>query len=66
MQTAVQNSSIGSRTRSEQQSDMKRDVGGESSDLRNRDIGSDKVDIWYNVFPPHSPQFFFKLVLVLD
>ncbi|XP_023522474.1 large proline-rich protein BAG6-like isoform X2 [Cucurbita pepo subsp. pepo] len=44
VQTAVQNSSIGSRTRSEQQSDMKRDVGGESSDLRNRDIGSDKRD----------------------
>ncbi|XP_022982313.1 large proline-rich protein BAG6-like isoform X1 [Cucurbita maxima] len=44
VQTAVQNSSFGSRARSEQQSDMKRDVGGESSDLRNPDIGSDKRD----------------------
>lgn len=66
MQTAVQNSSIGSGAGSEQQSDTKRDVGGESSESlprRNPEIGSDKVDIWYNIFS-HSPQFFFKLVLV--
>ena len=50
VRTAVQNSSIGSGQGSEQQSDTKRDMGGESSESlpgRDSETGNDKVHIWF-------------------
>lgn len=69
MQTAVQNSSSGSGQGSEQHSDTKRDVGGESSEslhAQNPENGINKVEIRYNIFPSHSSQSFFKPVLLWD
>lgn len=68
MQT-VQNTSSGSGQGSEQHSDTKRDMGGESSEslhAHNPENGIDKVEFQYIIFPSHPCQYFFKLVLLCD
>lgn len=54
MQTPVQNSFVGSGAGSEQQREMRRDLGGESSESltgHSAEIGSDKVRFGTIYFP---------------